>query len=67
MGVTIVSDSLILGGEGDKIFKEWRRKIGGVEGWVTTVFRLFFATGSTKKCHFKNCILVNFSIRIFNS
>ena len=30
-----------IGREGDKSFKEWRRKIGGgggVEGWVTTVF-----------------------------
>ena len=25
----------------------------GVEGWVTTIFLLFYATGSTKKCHLK--------------
>ena len=23
---------------GDKSFEEWRQKIGGVEGWVTTMF-----------------------------
>ena len=23
---------------GDKSFKEWRQKLGGVEGWVTTRF-----------------------------
>ena len=42
-----------IGREDVESFKEWRRKIGGMEGWVTTVFWLFYATGSTKKCHFK--------------
>ena len=23
---------------GDKSFKEWRQKEGGLEGWVTTIF-----------------------------
>ena len=35
MGVTTVSNSLILGRVGDKSFKEWRQKIrgGGEGGW----------------------------------
>ena len=37
---------------GDKSFKEWRQKIGGVEGWVTTIFRLFRPTVLDKKRHF---------------
>ena len=39
---------------GDKSFKEWRQKIGGggVEGWMTTIFRLFRLTVLDKKCHF---------------
>ena len=27
-----------IGRVGDKSFKEYRLKIGGVEGWVTTIF-----------------------------
>ena len=29
---------------GGKSFKEWRQKIGVVEGWVTTIFRHFRPT-----------------------
>ena len=35
---------------GDKSYKEWRQKIGGgVEAWVTTIFRLFRPTVLDKK------------------
>ena len=37
---------------GDKSVKEWRQKIGGVEGWVTTIFRPFRPTVQDKKYHF---------------
>ena len=60
---------------GDKSFKEWRQKIGGMEGWVTTIFSLFCPTVFDKKmslsCLFlhsfayaltkRNCILGNFA------
>ena len=38
---------------GDKSFKEWLQKMGGgVEGWVTTVFRLFVLLYSIKNVTF---------------
>ena len=40
MGVTTVSNSLILGGWVTKVLKNGDKN-RGVEGWVTTIFRLF--------------------------
>ena len=53
MGVTTVSNSLILRGVGDKSFQEWRPKVGGGRVGDNIIFYFFYATGSTKKCHFK--------------
>ena len=46
---------------GDKSCKEWRQKIGGVEGWVTTIFRLFRPTLPDKNATFL------FRISFFNT
>ena len=54
-GVTTVSNTLILGGWVAKVLKNGDKKYGGgggVEGWVTTIFRLFRPTVLDKKCHF---------------
>ena len=75
MGVTTVFNSLILGGWVRNVLKNGDKN-RGVEGWVTTVFRLFVrATVLDKKCHFpaysytrlfayaltyRSCILGNF-------
>ena len=64
VGVTIVSNSLILGGVGDKSFKELRRKIGGWEGGCKQYFD-FYVTGSTKKCHFKKLHFGQFFLFVF--
>ena len=47
---------------GDKSFEEWRQKIGGVEGWVTTIFCLFSPTVLDKKCHFPVYFYTHLSI-----
>ena len=43
MGVTTASNSLILGGRVTNVLNNGDKKWGwgGVEGWVTTIFRLF--------------------------
>ena len=48
---------------GDKSFKEWRHKIGGggVEGWVTTIFRLFRTTVLDKKMPLSFLLLYTFA------
>ena len=51
MGVTTVSNSLILGGWVTKVLKN-SDKNTGVEWWVTTIFTLFRPTVPDKKCHF---------------
>ena len=51
MGVTTVSNSLILGGWVTKVLKNGDKN-RVVEGWVTTIFRLFRPTVPDKKCHF---------------
>ena len=43
VGVTTVSNSLILGGWVTKVLNNGE-KTGRVEGWVTTIFRLFRPT-----------------------
>ena len=53
MGVTTVSNSLILGGWVTKVLKNGDKNRGGGGGrWVTTIFRLFRPTVLDKKCHF---------------
>ena len=52
MGVTTVSNSLILGGWVTKVLKNDDEK-WGVEGWVTTLFYFFMPLARQKKCHFK--------------
>ena len=54
VGVTTVSNSLIFGGWVTKVLKNSDKNGGGggVEGWVTTIFRLFRPTVLDKKCHF---------------
>ena len=47
MGVTTVSNSLILGGWMTKILKNYNKN--RVEGWVTTILRLFRPTVLDKK------------------
>ena len=51
MGVTTVSNSLILGDWVTKVLK-MATKNRRVKGWVTTIFRLFRPTVLDKKCHF---------------
>ena len=53
-----------IGRVGDKSFKEWRRKIGGVEGWVTAVFD-FFMLLARQKCHFKRLHFGQFCLFVF--
>ena len=54
MVVTTASSSLILGGWVTKVLKNGDKNWGGggVEGWVTTRYRLFRPTVLDKKCHF---------------
>ena len=54
MEVTTVSNSLILRGWVTKVLNNGDKKWGGggLEGWVTTIFRLFRPTVLDKKCHF---------------
>ena len=40
-----------IGRVGDKSFKEWRRRIGGGRVGDNNILT-FYATGSTKQCHF---------------
>ena len=56
-----------IGREGDKSFKEWRRKIeeGGRGGRVGDSILNFFSNGSTKKCHFKKLHFGQFFIFVF--
>ena len=68
MGVTTVSNSLILGGWVTKVLKNCDKKIEGWKGGWQQYFDFFMQyihTGSTKNATLKkNCILGNFSIRI---
>ena len=55
-----------IGRAGDKSFKEWRRKIGGGGGRVgDNSILTFYATGSTKKCHFKKLHFGQFLLFVF--
>ena len=51
MGVTTVSNSLILGGWVTNVLR-MATKNRGVEGWVTTIFRLFRPTVLDKNATF---------------
>ena len=62
MGVTTVSNSLILGGWMTKVLKNGAQKGGGVEGWVTTIIRLFRPTVLDKKWHFPVYFYTHLSI-----
>ena len=59
MGVTTVSNSLILRGWVTNVFKNGDEKEGGGRVGNNNILT-FYATGSTKKCNFKKCILGNF-------
>ena len=61
MGVTTVSNSLILGGWVTKVLNN-DDKNRGVKGWVTTIFRLFRPTVLNKKCHFPVYFYTHFLI-----
>ena len=71
MGVTTVSNSLILGGWVTNILKNWDEKwgVGGKVGGNNIL--TFYATGSTKNATLKNRILGNFfqfvSVKFRNS
>ena len=52
MGVTTVSNSLILGGWVTKNFKEWRQKIGDGRVGDNNILT-FLCHWLDKKCHFK--------------
>ena len=63
VGVTTVSNSLILGGWVTKVLKNSDKNGGGggVEGWVTTIFRLFRPTVPDKKCPLSCLFLYTFA------
>ena len=64
MGVTTVSNSLILGGRVTKVLKNGVTN-KGVEGWVTTIFDFFMLMARQKNATLKNCILGNFFLFLF--
>ena len=50
-----------IGRVGDKSFKEWQRKTGGGGGRVCDNNILtFYATGSTRQCHFKKLLFYSY-------
>ena len=60
MGVTTASSSLILGVWVTKVLNNGNKN-RGVEGWVTTIFRLFRPAVLDKKCHFPVYFLNTFA------
>ena len=64
MWVTTVSNSLILGGVGDKSFKEWRRKIGMEEMGDNNILT-FLCYWLDKKTPLKNLHSGQFFLFVF--